>query len=290
MTKPATTDEDRAVISFRSPLDTYLKEINETALLTQEEECKLATAVQQGDSEARDLMVRSNLRLVVNIARGYGGRGIPLQDLVEEGNLGLIRAVEGYDPKRETRFSTYASYWIKQSIKRSLIYSGRHIRIPAYMLEILAKWQRASARLLETLGRTPTYEEIARRLGLPRKKLPLVKKAILINNLTLQTDRPEVGWTINEMVIDERRRQPDEAFVESDSLTFVMGQIAELDPRDAAILKMRYGLDGYPTTTLKEIGARLGLTRERVRQIEIDTLKRLEEFLEGTRPVRAAAG
>jgi RNA polymerase primary sigma factor len=175
-------------------------------------------------------------------------------------------------------------------IKRSLIYSGRHIRIPAYMLEILAKWQRASARLPEVLGRTPTNEEVARRLGLPRKKLNIVKKAILIYNLTPQIDRPEVGWTMNEMVIDERRRSPDEAMIENDSLTFVMEQIEELDPRDAAILKMRYGLDGYPITTLKEIGFRLGLTRERVRQIEIDTLRRLEEYLEGIRPVRAAAG
>ncbi|MDR3234249.1 MAG: sigma-70 family RNA polymerase sigma factor [Planctomycetaceae bacterium] len=290
MTKPLTINDDRAVISIQSPLETYLREISETVLLTSEEESRLATAVQQGDTEARDLMVRANLRLVVNIARGYCGRGALLQDLVEEGNLGLIRAVEGYDPKRETRFSTYASYWIKQSIKRSLICSGRHIRIPAYMLEILAKWQRASARLVETLGRTPTYEEIARRLGLPRKKLSLVKKAILINNLTLQTDKPEIGWTINEMVVDERRRRPDETLLESDSLSFVMEQIEEMDPRDAAILKMRYGLDGHPTTTLKEIGARLGLTRERVRQIEIDTLKRLEEFLEGVRSVRAAAG
>ncbi|GHT46572.1 RNA polymerase sigma factor [Planctomycetales bacterium] len=290
MPKIHKSDDSFAVIPIQSPLETYLREINETVLLTPEDECRLGLAIQQGDPEARDLMVRANLRLVVNIARGYFGRGVAFADLIEEGNLGLLRAVEGFDPKRETRFSTYASYWIKQSIKRALIYSGKHIRIPAYMLEILGKWKRASNCLLEVLGRTPTHEEIARLLGLPRKKLSIVKKAILIHNMTPQVDHPEVGWTLNEMVVDERRRQPDEAMLENDNLAFVMEQIAEMDERDAAVIKMRYGLDGHQTQTLKEIGSRLGLTRERVRQIEIDTLKRLEEFLEGVRPRRAAAG
>ena len=133
----------------QSPLETYLREINETPLLSAKEERELATRIGDGDVLARDHMVRANLRLVVNIARGYVGKGLGLQDLIEEGNLGLLRAVEGFDPEVGTRFSTYASYWIKQSIKRALINSAKTIRIPAYMVELLSKWRRASARLTE---------------------------------------------------------------------------------------------------------------------------------------------
>jgi RNA polymerase primary sigma factor len=282
-------DDDFAVSSVQSPLETYLREITGTVLLTPEEEQQLARAVGAGDMEARDLMIRSNLRLVVNIARGYTGRGLGLQDLIEEGNLGLLRAVEGFDPTMGTRFSTYASYWIKQSIKRALINSSKTIRIPAYMVEILAKWQRASIRLLEDLGRTPTHEEVARLVGLPRKKLSLMKKAILINSLIPQFDQPEIGWTLNEVVAEEGRYRPDEAMLASDNLAYVMEQIELMDPRDAAVVKMRYGLCGHEIRTLKEIGARLGLTRERVRQIEIEVLNRLGESLEGIRPGLASA-
>ena len=278
------TDDDSTMSEVQSPLETYLREITTTVLLTPEEEQTLAKAVDAGDMEARDLMIRSNLRLVVNIARGYTGRGLGLLDLIEEGNLGLLRAVEGFDPAMGTRFSTYASYWIKQSIKRALINSSKTIRIPAYMVEILSKWQRASVRLLEDLGRTPTHEEVARLVGLPRKKLSLIKKAILINSLVPQFDQPEIGWSLNEIVADKRRYRPDEAMLASDNLTYVMEQIELMDPRDAAVLKMRYGLCGHEIRTLKEIGARLGLTRERVRQIEIEVLNRLGESLEGIRP------
>ncbi|MFM8324033.1 MAG: RNA polymerase sigma factor RpoD/SigA, partial [Pirellulaceae bacterium] len=144
----------------QSPLETYLREINQTRLLTASEENQLARAIAQGDPEARDRMVRANLRLVVNIARSYTGKGLALQDLIEEGNLGLLRAVEGFDHRVGTRFSTYASYWIKQAIKRALINSSKTIRIPAYMVELLSKWRRASVRLNEDLGRPPTPEEV----------------------------------------------------------------------------------------------------------------------------------
>src|SRR5213596_211586 len=177
--------------AVQSPLETYLREINETPLLNAEEEKQLAYRIEDGDSEARDRMVRANLRLVVNIARSYTGKGLGLQDLIEEGNLGLLRAVQGFDPTMNTRFSTYASYWIKQSIKRALVNTAKTIRIPAYMVELLAKWRRASARLTEELGRTRTPEEIARVLGLQKKKLPIIKKAIKIYNSTPQTDQAE---------------------------------------------------------------------------------------------------
>src|SRR5204863_4956582 len=166
-----------ASASVQSPLETYLREINETSLLSAKDEQELAAGIADGDVRARARMVRANLRLVVNIARGYTGKGLGLQDLIEEGNLGLLRAVEGFDPGMGTRFSTYASYWIKQSIKRALINSAKTIRIPAYMVELLSKWRRATIRLSEELGRGPTPEEVARVLGLPRKKLSIIKKA-----------------------------------------------------------------------------------------------------------------
>jgi RNA polymerase primary sigma factor len=267
--------------TVQSPLETYLREINETSLLTPEDEQELAIRIGQGDVRARDRMVRANLRLVVNIARGYTGKGLSLQDLIEEGNLGLLRAVEGFDPAMGTRFSTYASYWIKQSIKRALINSAKTIRIPAYMVELLSKWRRASTRLAEELGRTPTPEEVARVLGLPRKKLPIIKKAIRIYNLTPQTDQAENGWSLGEMVMDERMRSPDDNLLEHDNLKHVMEQLQHMDPREATVLRMRFGLDDGEPRTLKEIGEALGLTRERVRQIETEALNKLAQSLEG---------
>src|ERR1700758_3816886 len=161
----------------QSPLETYLGEINETRLLTADEEKELAYRIGDGDNEARDHMVRANLRLVVNIARSYTGKGLGLQDLIAEGNLGLLRAVEGFDPSMNTRFSTYASYWIKQSIKRAVINTAKTVRLPAYMVELLSKWRRATAELQEKLGRTPTQEEVAQHLRLPKKKLAIIRKA-----------------------------------------------------------------------------------------------------------------
>jgi RNA polymerase primary sigma factor len=271
----------KPLTSVQSPLETYLREINETALLSPDDEHQLAIAIGEGDIEARDRMVRANLRLVVNIARGYTGKGLGLQDLIEEGNLGLLRAVEGFDPAIGTRFSTYASYWIKQSIKRALINSAKTIRIPAYMVELLSKWRRASTRLAEELGRTPTPEEIARVLGLPRKKLPIIKKAIRIYNLTPQTDQAEAGWSLGEMVMDERMRSPEDELVEHDNLRHVLERLDTMDAREATVLRMRFGLEDEEPKTLKEIGESLGLTRERVRQIETEALNKLAESLEG---------
>lgn len=266
-------------VSVQTPLETYLREINETSLLSAQDERELAAKIGEGDIRARDRMVRANLRLVVNIARSYTGKGLGLQDLIEEGNLGLLRAVEGFDPTMGTRFSTYASYWIKQSIKRALINSAKTIRIPAYMVELLSKWRRANARLAEELGRTPTLEEIARVLGLPKKKLPIIKKAINIYNSTPQTDQSEAGWSLGEMVMDERMKTPEDELLEHDVLRHVLDMMSEMDPREATVLRMRFGLDNMEPHTLKEIGEQLGLTRERVRQIETEALSKLSDGL-----------
>ena len=269
--------------TLQTPLETYLREINETRLLTAQDEQDLAHRIAQGDLQARDRMVRANLRLVVNIARGYTGKGLGLQDLIEEGNLGLMRAVEGFDPAVGTRFSTYASYWIKQSIKRALINSAKTIRIPAYMVELLSKWRRATSRLIDELGRNPTPEEVARMLGLPKRKLPIIKKAIQIYNSAPQTDQSDAGWSLGEMVIDDRMRTPDDELLENDVMKRVMEMMQDLEPREATVLQMRFGLGQTEPHTLKEIGQQLGLTRERVRQIETEALRKLGDGLRDPR-------
>jgi RNA polymerase primary sigma factor len=265
----------------QSPLETYLREINETALLTADQEKDLARQIGEGSTEARDQMVRANLRLVVNIARGYTGKGLALQDLIEEGNLGLLRAVEGFDPTMNTRFSTYASYWIKQSIKRALVNTAKTIRIPAYMVELLAKWRRATNKLSDELGRPPTHEEVAKLLGLPKKKLNIIKKAIRVYNAAPQSDQSEAGWSIDEMLMDSRSKTPDTEMVETDDLKHVLILLEKMDKREATVLKMRFGLNEEEPKTLKEIGECLGLTRERVRQIESEALAKLSEDLSG---------
>lgn len=261
-------------------METYLHDINETPLLSAEEEKKLAYRIGEGDCKARDYMVRANLRLVVNIARGYTGRGLSLQDLIAEGNMGLMRAVEGFDPGRNIRFSTYASYWIKQSIKRGLINTGKTVRLPAYMVELLSKWRRATNRLHDLLGRPPTEEEVAAELKLPRKKLAIIKKAIRVYSSAPQSDQPDEGTTLDDIVQDCSTQQPDTEMAHLDELGRVLVLLDTLEPREAQVVRLRFGLSGEEPKTLNEIGTRLGLTRERVRQIETEALRKLREHLQ----------
>lgn len=263
-----------------SVLQMYLREINTTPLLTAEEERSLAALVAEGDPEARDWMVRANLRLVVNIARGYLNKGLSLDDLIEEGNLGLLRAVEGFDGEMDVRFSTYASYWIKQSIRRALMNQGKPIRLPAYMVTLLSKWRRASQSLSEKLGRQPTPEEVGKALKLTKKKVEIVIKAIRVNNLTPYGDGfEEESRPLDDLLTDDRHKAPEHALIEADNLERVMHHMQRLDDRENAVLRMRFGLDDKMPMTLREIGETLNLTRERVRQLENQARLKLSDAL-----------
>jgi RNA polymerase primary sigma factor len=273
----------RRELGSHSPLQIYLHDINNTPLLSAAEERDLAERVAVGDPFARDHMVKANLRLVVNIARGYLGKGLCLEDLIEEGNLGLMRAVEGFDGMMDTRFSTYASYWIKQSIRRAVMNNGKPIRLPAYMVSLLAKWKRVSNGLTERLGRPPTPEEIGKVLRLSKKKVGIVAKAIRINNLTPHTESAdEDGIALDDMLTDERSKTPDDLLIEADDLARIFHRLGQLDDREATVIRMRFGLDPYAAMTLREVGENLGLTRERVRQLESQALLKLMTSLSET--------
>lgn len=263
-----------------SPLHLYLQEINGTPLLSAEEERSLADLIAEGDLHAREHMVKANLRLVVNIARGYVNKGLGLEDLIEEGNLGLMRAVEGFDGGMANRFSTYASYWIKQSIRRAVMNQGKPIRLPAYMVTLLTKWKRMNNALTEQLGRAPTPEEVGRNLRLSKKKVGIVAKAIRVNNLTAHPDAPDEGNLLEDVLTDDRSKTPGEALIETDDLNRVYEELERLEPRESAVIRMRFGLDDEKPMTLREIGETLGLTRERVRQLENQAIAKLMEALE----------
>jgi RNA polymerase primary sigma factor len=215
--------------------------------------------------------------LTARNAKADVAAGLGMQDLIAEGNMGLVRAVEAFDPSMDVRFSTYASYWIKQSIKRVIINSGKTIRLPAYTVELLSKWRRATAKLQEELGRAPTPEEIAAQLKLSKRQFHIVKMAINVQNAGAQEEEDR---SVHETLTDHRCATPDAALALSDDLGKVLALLDNMDPRDAAVLRLRFGLSGEDPKTLKEIGDRLSLTRERVRQIERNALDQLREGLE----------
>lgn len=258
----------------RSPFDSYLIEIDETPLLNAQEERELAGLVQIGDIAARDQLVRANLRLVVSIARNYVGKGLAVEDLVGEGNMGLIRAAEGYDPNAGTRFATYATYWIRQSIRRALSRDANTLRLPSYMWTLLAKWQRASTALRRELGRGATDEEIAMHLELSKRQTRAVQKAIMV-----LTSGQSAGSTEHDNLIAQiastRCGCPLEELKEAEEVRGAMNGLANLDDREAAIIRLRFGLDGKTPYTLKEVGEKMGYTKERIRQIEREALAKL---------------
>jgi RNA polymerase primary sigma factor len=274
-----------ASTAVQSGLQLYLRSINESPLLTADEEKSLARKIiNDNDGAARERMVRSNLRLVVNIAKHYVNRGLTLPDLIEEGNIGLLKAVEGFDPDNGSRFSTYASWWIKQAIKRALINGVQPIHIPAYMVELMSKFRQAMRELEEELGRLPNTDELSAYLKMSKKKLSIIKKAVKAYHSPTQFSggRGAVAgeeMLISDIVADTHNPGPDEQVQGNDELLQLTGLLENIDEREAKILRMRYGLDGKDPMTLKEIGQQIGLTRERVRQIEHEALRKLRDAM-----------
>ncbi|MBI1325926.1 sigma-70 family RNA polymerase sigma factor [bacterium] len=271
--------EDLSSTSFAGPslVNLYLREIRDAPLLSSSDERRLARLVADGDPEARDLMIRSNLRLVVNVSRHYLGRGLGIEDLIEEGNLGLMRAVESYDPDAATRFSTYAVYWIKQSMRRAIMNQARAVRLPAYLVNLLAKWHRASACLTERLERVPTDDEVAAALKLTKRKHKLALWALEVARAMPggQESSTASEFALEEMVSDSRSRSVEDQVHHSDCLQRIFRGIDLLDPLEARVVRLRFGLTGAPAMSLQEVAEVMGITRERVRHVERRALARL---------------
>lgn len=271
----------------KSALQTYLKEINRYSLLTAEEERELGWKIINDQCPiARDRMVNSNLRLVVSIAKKYSNRGLPITDLIEEGNIGLLRAVEGFDPAQGARFSTYGSWWIKQGIKRALMNANQPIHIPAYMVELIAKWKMHSRLLQAQIGHPPTMEQLSEAMDLPVKKIQIIKRAVRAFNAPNQSPRDINGEAVGleGIVADYRGTTADEQSLRNEELSTLRSLMETIDDREAEILRLRFGLDGSEPLTLKEIAGEVGISRERVRQIIEESLDRLNDRLNDAKP------
>ena len=270
-------------IAFDVTIKDYLKEIDEAPLLTMEQEHFLGKLiVEENDPWAREQLVRSNLRLVVNIAKKYGSRGMSLGDLIEEGNLGLIRAVDYFDPDRGTRFSTYAAWWIKQSIKRALLENVQPVHIPTYMVALINQWRRTAAELENRLGRVPDVEEMADVMKLPMRKAKIIHQIVNVLSSVKDAygyDDADEDQLLEAILEDQSVGRPEDALVASEEKAKVMRLLDEIEPREAHILRLHYGLDGRKPMTLREVGKKLGLTRERIRQIQREALTKLYEYM-----------
>ncbi|MFC4993034.1 sigma-70 family RNA polymerase sigma factor [Rubritalea tangerina] len=257
----------------------YLREISKTDLLTPAEEIELAEKIKNGDKKARAHMIKANLRLVVKIAQDYANYGLPLSDLISEGNIGLMKAVERFDPEKGGKLSTYASWWIKQSIKRALANQSKTIRLPVHMVDKISKMRRIANMLAEDLGREPTDSELAEELGIPRKKLAMLKQAA---QRPASLDAPvQEGETseYGEIIGDEKAVDPALALESKNMHTELDGLLDVLDEREQRIIDARFGLDGQKPKTLEEVGLEFGVTRERIRQLQNVALAKMRKNL-----------
>jgi RNA polymerase primary sigma factor len=280
--RPSWLGGERA-IAFDATIKEYLKEIDEAPLLTVEQEHLLGTLiVDKHDPWAREQLVRSNLRLVVNIAKRYGDRGMSLGDLIEEGNLGLIKAVDYFDPNRGTRFSTYAAWWIKQSIKRALLENVQPVHIPTYMVALINQWRHIAAELESSLGRAPDVEEMADVMHLRLRKAKVIHQIVKILSSVRDAhggDDSSEDQALEATLEDQHTGKPEDELVADEEKTKAMGLLDEIEPREANVLRLHYGLDNRRPLTLRQIGEKLGLTRERIRQIQRDALTKLYEYM-----------
>ncbi|MCH8215393.1 MAG: sigma-70 family RNA polymerase sigma factor [Planctomycetes bacterium] len=272
------------IIAFDATIKEYLREIDAASLLTGEQEHELGQlVVKQNDPWAREQLVRSNLRLVVNIAKKYGGRGISLGDLIEEGNLGLIKAVDYFDPERGTRFSTYAAWWIKQGIKRALLENVQPVHVPTYMVALINQWRKTASELEAQLGRRPTLEEMADIMQVPKKKAKNISRIVdLIAGSTESLgggEDSDENAALEATIEDKQAALPGDCMEEMEELAKAVRLLDQIDPREASVLRWHYGLGNKAPLTLREIGEKLGLTRERIRQIRRDALAKLCAFM-----------
>ncbi len=276
-----------------SALSLYMRDAVEVPLLTVEEEIELAARIKRGDMEAREHMIRANLRLVVKIARDYDGFGLPLLDLINEGNIGLMKGVERFDPAKGGKLSTYASWWIKQSIKRALANQSKMIRLPVHLVDKIHRMRRVSLRLQEELGREPDVEELAGEMGVTAKKVRVWQAAAL---KTASLDEPlsdEDSSRLGDVVPDVSAPNPYESLAHETTHHMVRNFLGILDDRELTILRRRFGLDGQKEKTLDEIGKQFGVTRERIRQLQNIALaklrNRIEQFESVSEPVASGA-
>jgi RNA polymerase primary sigma factor len=258
----------------------YLREIGQVKLLTPQEEIQLAARIKKGDKKARELMIKANLRLVVKIARDYDGIGLPLLDLISEGNIGLMKAVERFDPKKGGKLSTYGSWWIKQSIKRALANQSKTIRLPVHLVDKISKMRRITMRLQEELGREPTDEELADELDVTAVRVRQMRLAAI---RPASLDAPigdDDSNNFSDVVEDENATTPYEDLEDKTVTGMLQEMVKHLDAREATILRYRFGLDGGTEKTLEEVGEKFGVTRERVRQIQNLALRKLRKMIE----------
>jgi RNA polymerase primary sigma factor len=274
------TRTEHTAYSADTSLKLYLREIGKVKLLSQEDEVQLAARIRKGDKKAREQMIKANLRLVVKIARDYEGLGLPLLDLISEGNIGLMKAVERFDPAKGGKLSTYGSWWIKQSMKRALANQSKTIRLPVHMVDKISKMNRAARRLQEVLGREPTDEELAEELHIKPARVAMMRMAATRpTSLDAPVGDADNG-TFAEVVRDENADDPFEELQAKGVTGMLKDLVTNLTSREANILRARYGLDGGRMKTLEEIGAEWGITRERARQVQNNALRKLRAMIE----------